>query len=661
VLGPSWDGQGTTFAVRSDPAERVEVCVLGRDGREERHADLARGSGGVWSGHLDGTGPGDAYGFRAHGPWDPARGRRCNPAQLLVDPYAHAVAGALSLHPAIFAHDVDDPGQPSRLDSAPYVPHALVVDDAFDWGADRAPHVPWADTVVYEAHVRGLTRKHPAVPEELRGTYRGLAHHAVLEHLTNLGVTTVELLPVHAFAPEVHLLRKGMPNYWGYSSLAFLAPHGAYATAGGDAVREFKEMVRDLHAAGLEVVLDVVYNHTCEGGSDGPSLSLRGLDEAAYYRMRGGRHVDHTGCGNTVDLRNRHARRVVLDSLRYWVEVMHVDGFRFDLAPALGRESDQFHPDATFLSELGADPVLSQVKLIAEPWDVGPDGWQTGNFPAPWAEWNDRFRDDVRDYWRGSSHGIGAVASRLMGSRDVFGSRAPLASVNFVTAHDGFTARDLVSYNAKHNEANGEQGRDGTSDNRSWNHGVEGETDDPEVLADRRQTLRGLLATLLLSRGVPMLTAGDEMGRTQGGNNNAYCQDAPVSWVHWQLAPWQEDLLATVRRMLALRRAHAALCAAPTDARWLRPDGCDMTERDWRDPALRTVLVRLPCAEDVVVLVLHGGAEPTYVTLPGADRAYDLQLDTTWQCPPTGSAYRFGPGSRMELAPRSVVVLTAAP
>ena len=454
-----------------------------------------------------------------------------------------------------------DFARPSKLDSRPFVPHSLVVDPAFEWDGDRPPSVPWDHTVLYELHVRGFTKLHPGLPEELRGTYAGLAHPAVIEHLQGLGVTTVELLPVHAAADELHLLRKRLTNYWGYSTVGFFAPHEPYAQArGGGQVAEFKAMVKALHAAGLEVVLDVVYNHTAEGGQAGPSLSFRGLDQSAYYRLDGhGHDIDYTGCGNTVDLRSGPARGLVLDSLRYWVNDMHVDGFRFDLAPALARESEHFDPEGAFLTELGEDPVLSKVKLIAEPWDVGPGGWQTGRFPRPWAEWNDHFRDDVRDFWRGWSHGVRPLATRLLGSRDLVADRAPLASVNFVTAHDGFTAYDLVSYDRKHNKANGEGGRDGTDNNRSWNHGVEGPTRNAGVQAARIRTLRNLLATLVLSQGVPMITAGDEFGRSQRGNNNAYCQDNAVSWVNWTLTDWQRDLLSTVRHLVALRAAHPAL------------------------------------------------------------------------------------------------------
>ncbi len=697
--GAHWDGDATTFTVYSAAADRVELDLAEGPGgagewRRVELAPLGAPAGHLWSIRVPGVGPGRHYGFRVHGPWDPGHGLRCNPAKLLIDPYARAIEGRIALHPAVHAHEVRATGgaaheipddkshreyaRPSKLDSAPYVPHSVVVDSAFDWGGDLPPAVPWDHTVLYELHVRGFTKLHPDVPEELRGTYTGLAHPAVIEHLLSLGVTTVELLPIHAAADELHLLRKRLTNYWGYSTVGFFAPHEAYARArGGGQVAEFKAMVKALHAAGLEVVLDVVYNHTAEGGQAGPSLSLRGLDQSAYYRLDGhGHDIDYTGCGNTVDLRSGPARGLVLDSLRYWVNDMHVDGFRFDLAPALARESEDFDPAGAFLTELGEDPVLSRVKLIAEPWDVGPGGWQTGRFPRPWVEWNDHFRDDVRDFWRGWSHGVRPLATRLLGSRDLLGDRAPLASVNLITAHDGFTAYDLVSYNHKHNRANGEGGRDGSDNNRSWNHGVEGPTRNHHVQAARIRTLRNLIASLLLSKGVPMITAGDELGRTQRGNNNAYCQDNAVSWVNWTLTDWQRDLLATVRRLMALRAAHPALrrptayssaaagkTARPAarEIRWLRPDGKAMTEADWSDPALRTLVARLSHAGDVVVLGVHAGAEPTWVRLPADDAAYDLLLDTRSAAACDTIPYRIGAGRRLDLAARTVVLLTAAP
>jgi glycogen operon protein len=695
ALGAHWDGGATTFTVYSAAADRVELALADSEGSKLRWrridlTPLGPPARHLWSTRVPGVGPGQRYGFRVHGLWDPGHGLRCNPAKLLIDPYARAIEGRLVLHPAVHAHAVTAAGRtrerrsghdlarPSNLDSAAYVPHSVVIDPEFEWDGDRTPGIPWDRTVLYELHVRGFTKLYPTVPEKLRGTYAALAHPAVIRHLLDLGVTTVELLPIQAVTDELHLLGKGLTNYWGYSTVGFFAPHDGYASArGGGQVAEFKAMVKALHAAGLEVVLDVVYNHTAEGGQQGPSLSLRGLDQGAYYRLDGhGHDIDYTGCGNTLDLRSGVARRLVLDSLRYWVQEMHVDGFRFDLAPALARESEDFDPGGAFLTELGEDPVLSAVKLIAEPWDVGPGGWQTGRFPRPWVEWNDHFRDDVRDFWRGWSHGVRPLATRLLGSRDLFGNRAPLASVNLVTAHDGFTAHDLVSYDHKHNQANGEDGRDGSDNNRSWNHGVEGPTADPEVLAARTRTLRNLMATLLLSQGVPMITAGDEMGRTQGGNNNAYCQDNAVSWVDWTLADWQRDLLGTVRRLVALRAAHPALRrpgpytgaaawgqgvgSARPDIRWLRPDGRAMTEADWHDPALRTLVARLEHAGDVVVVGVHAGAEPTWVCLPVDDPAYDLVLDTRSPAACDTTPYRIDAGRRLDLAPRTVVLLTAA-
>jgi glycogen operon protein len=562
-LGATWDGSGTNFALWSGSAESVDLCLFDDHGVEQR-VPLEERTYGVWHGYLPQIAPGQRYGYRVGGPWFPEMGHRFNTAKLLLDPYALAVDGTVHLDDAIFGYPPggDTTARDDR-DSAPYVPRSVVVDPAFDWSGDTRPDVPWADTVLYELHVRGFTMRHPEVPAHLRGTYAGLAHPAVIEHLVSLGVTTVELLPVHQFFSEAALLRRRMPNYWGYSSAGFFAPHADYAAHGtrGQQVAEFKSMVRALHTAGLEVVLDVVYNHTCEGDELGPTLGFRGVDNACFYRLRGeGKHTDFTGCGNTLDLTSPDVLRLVMDSLRYWVTEMHVDGFRFDLAPALARARHEVDLDGPFMQAVHQDPVLSQVKLIAEPWDVGDGGYQVGRYPPPWTEWNDRYRDEVRDFWRGSG-GVRQLAYRLSGSSDIYrdGTRPPFSSVNFITAHDGFTLRDLVSYDRKHNEANGEHNRDGTDNNRSWNCGVEGETDDPDVQALRQQQSRNLLATLLLSTGVPMLLRGDEMGRTQQGNNNAYCQDNEISWVDWALDDDRSALLAFTRRVLALRREHPVL------------------------------------------------------------------------------------------------------
>ncbi|WP_069465636.1 glycogen debranching protein GlgX, partial [Actinacidiphila rubida] len=531
------DGRpGTNFALWAGGAESVELCLFGADGSETR-APLTELTHEVWHGFVPDVLPGQRYGYRVGGRWDPWTGARWNPAKLLLDPYARAVDGEFEMVPEVYGHvrDWQEPAVADTVrdnrDSAPFVPKGVVVDDDDDWEDDRRPKTPWSDSVIYELHVRGFTQRHPDVPPELRGTYAGLAHPAALAHLTDLGVTAVELLPVHQFAHEDHLERRGLRNYWGYNSIGYFAPHAAYSASGtrGEQVGEFKRMVRALHAAGIEVILDVVYNHTAEGGQGGPTLSLRGVDNRGYYRLAGDPrgYADYTGCGNTLSVVQPHVLRLITDSLRYWVTEMGVDGFRFDLAAALARSMHDVDMLSPFLATIAQDPVLRRVKLIAEPWDVGAGGYQVGAFPPLWTEWNDRFRDTVRDFWRGATGDVRDLGYRLSGSSDLYdwGGRRPYASVNYVTAHDGFTLRDLVSHNGKHNEANGEDGRDGTDDNRSWNCGAEGETGDPEVLALRARQLRNLLATLLLSTGVPMLVAGDEMGRTQGGNNNAYCQD----------------------------------------------------------------------------------------------------------------------------------------
>ncbi|MGH3356752.1 MAG: glycogen debranching protein GlgX, partial [Nocardioidaceae bacterium] len=551
-LGAQVDGAATNFAVWSSDAVAVELCLFDGDGAERR-LPLTERTLGVWHGKVPGVGPGQEYGFRAHGPWDPTRGLRFNPAKLLLDPYAHAVSGGYDPRELTLA----------ARDSAAFVPRSVVVDHAFDWGGDRRPLVPWSDTVIYEMHVKGYTQQHPDVPEELRGTYSGLGHRAVVEHLRRLGVTSVELLPVHQFVTEPEVTRRGLTNYWGYNTIGFFAPHNTYAAGGqhGEQVREFKEMVRNLHAAGIEVILDVVYNHTAEGTVDGPTLAFRGYGDLDYYRHVQGTYADVTGCGNTVDATAPHALMLILDSLRYWATEMHVDGFRFDLAPALARTRDGVDLRGPFLSAVGQDPVLRGMKLVAEPWDLTAEGYSVGSFPAPWCEWNDKYRDHVRDFWRGRSGSVRDIGYRLSGSSDLYldDGRLPYNSVNFVTAHDGFTLRDLVSYGHKHNWVNGERNLDGTDDNRSWNCGAEGDTGDEDVLRLRRRQAANMMATLLLSTGVPMLVAGDERGRTQLGNNNAYCQDNEVSWLDWSDAAAWTDLTTLTRRLLDLRRQHPVL------------------------------------------------------------------------------------------------------
>jgi isoamylase len=664
---PYEDGSADVAAYAGH-ADGVELCLFepgDTTGESERRVELPGHAHGSYFARVPGIGPGQHYGLRVHGPWEPERGHRHNPSKLLVDPYAHAVTGGVTWVPEVFGHTVGgnlkgDTAFRDDRDSAPYVPRGVVLADGFDWGDDRRPQVPWADTVIYEAHVKGLTARHPAVPEQLRGTYAGLADPHVIEHLIGLGVTTVELLPVHTFVSEPALALRGSRNYWGYNTLSFMAPHAAYAAAGDphEAVTEFKGMVRLLHEAGLEVILDVVYNHTCEQGADGATLSLRGLDNRAYYRLDWqGNDVDMTGCGNTLDLRHPVPLRLVLDSLRHWVRDLHVDGFRFDLATALARgRDDAYDPDHPFLMALRTDPVLSRVKLIAEPWDLGPHGWRTGQFPPPFAEWNDRYRDCVRTFWLADSerhangqtgHGVRELATRLAGSQDLFGTRdrGPLASVNYLASHDGFTLADTTAYNHKHNEPNGELGRDGHNDNRSWNHGVEGRTDDPKIRERRHQAIRSMVGTLALSTGVPMINAGDEIGRTQEGNNNAYCQDNGISWVDWDLEPWQEDLLAVTRHVFALRHEHPVLrqrqffaghprrTDGTTDLAWYAGDGRRMDPGRWNDTGVRTLQMYLDgghVGDRSLLVVLHGGDEEAEVTLPAQPSvtAYELLWDS---------------------------------
>ncbi len=674
---------GAEVSVYAGHATGVSVCLFDADdptGATERRVPLTERAHGYWFGTLPGVGPGQRYGLRATGPWQPELGQRHNEAKLLVDPYARAIEGSVRWRPEVFGHHVDarllgDESVRDERDSAASMPRCVVVGGQFDWEGDAPPRHPLSDTVIYEVHVRNLTRQLPGVPEHLRGTYAGLGHPATVEHLTRLGVTAVELLPVHAFTSEPQVLGHGQVNHWGYNTLGFFAPHAGYAAAQDPqgVLDEFKGMVKLLHRAGIEVILDVVYNHTCEQASDGATLSWRGLDNRAYYRLdERGRDIDVTGCGNTVDLSHPVVCGMVLDSLRYWVQECHVDGFRFDLAVALARaRSDDYDPNHAFLVALRSDPVLSRVKNIAEPWDLGIHGWRTGQFPPPFSEWNDRYRDAVRAFWladlahgAGSTpgHGVRDLATRLAGSKDLFGSRdrGPVASVNFVTAHDGFTAMDLTRYAVKHNGANGEGNRDGSDHNLSWNHGAEGRADDPDLERRRRQSVRNLLGTLLASSGVPMINGGDELGRTQQGNNNAYCQDGPVSWFDWGLEGWQHDLLETTRFLIRLRAEHPALsqrsffagpapepteptepsepsdAAVPTDLRWFDADGLPMTAHGWADPATRTVSMLIDgsdLATASMLVLCHGGAEPAKVALPTPPAAYELLWDSTWERP----------------------------
>jgi len=648
---------GVNAAVWAQGAEAVELCVFS-EGAEQR-IELPDQTYGVFSGHLPGLAAGTEYGFRVHGPWDPARGARWNPAKLLADPYARAISGRLSLHDAIFAHAEGNDLEISHLDSAPYVPRSVVVDGYFDWEGDQLLGTAWSDTIIYETHVKGATARHHDIPEHLRGTYAGLSHPAFVNHLTHLGVTAVELMPVHHFVDEVHLMHDGLTNYWGYNTLGYFAPHAAYSSRGehGGQVAEFKQMVKDLHRAGLEVILDVVYNHTCEAGQTGPTLAFRGLNNTGYYRtLNDGRDYDDvTGCGNTLNAGAPHVVQMITDSLRYWVEEMHVDGFRFDLASALTRDHSDVDLQGRFIAAIQADPVLRRVKLIAEPWDLGPGGYQVGGFPPPWAEWNGRYRDNVRDYWRGAT-AIGELGWRLTGSADIFSreGRRPFASVNFVTAHDGFTMRDLVTYSHKHNEANIEGNRDGTDDNRSDNYGAEGETADPAINDLRRRQIRNMLTTLILSTGVPMLLGGDEFGRTQRGSNNAYCQDNQTSWYNWTYADWQCDLYDFTRELLHIRREHAVFRqhrffegepiegSVTKDLTWFGNDGRELSADAWNSADSRTLGMFLyghtrdinpdgsEVCDESFLLILHSGADDSHFVLPPEPYAtsYTSVLDT---------------------------------
>jgi glycogen operon protein len=597
-LGATFDGVGTNFSIFSEAAQRVELCLFDDTGTESR-VDLPEMTALCWHGYLPQVKPGQRYGYRVHGRWAPGDGHWCNPTKLLMDPYAKSLDGHWNWNEAIFPYHFSDPeNSKNDADSAPYCPKSVVINPYFDWAHDRRPNTPWHKTVVYETHVKGFTKRHPDIPEELRGTYAGLAHPVAVKYLQRLGITAVELLPVHQFVHDSVLVQKGLRNYWGYNSIGYLAPHNEYAGGqGGEQVQEFKHMVKTLHDAGIEVILDVVYNHTAEGNHLGPVLSFKGIDNAGYYRLVGDNrryYMDYTGTGNTLNMRHPHVLQLIMDSLRYWVLEMHVDGFRFDLAATLARELHDVDRLSAFFDIIQQDPVISQVKLIAEPWDVGEGGYQVGNFPPLWSEWNGKYRDSVRDFWRGTDQSMAELAYRFTGSSDLYQgtARRPHASINFITAHDGFTLRDLVSYNEKHNEANGEDNRDGESHNRSWNCGAEGPTGDPHVLALRNRQVRNFLSTLMLSQGVPMLLGGDEIGRTQNGNNNGYCQDNEVSWYDWEHA--DEDLLKFTRRLIRMRHRHPVFCrrrwfqgrpihgSGVSDIGWFTPGGSEMSEEDWQ-------------------------------------------------------------------------------
>jgi isoamylase len=683
-LGATWDGEGTNFAIFSGHATRVELCLFAHpdDAVESARIDLQR-TGDVWHTFLPDVRPGQAYGYRIHGPYAPALGHRFNPAKLLLDPYAKAISGPIEWSDALSGYPLrsTDPDRdliPDSEDSAGAVPKSVVIDTAFAWDDDSPPRTPWDQTVIYEAHVKGMTRLHPEVPEPLRGTYLGLATEPIISHLKSLGVTAIELLPVHQIAAEQRLAEQGLTNYWGYNSIGYFAPDVRFATGSGtrgEQVSEFKAMVKRFHQEGIEVLLDVVYNHTGEGSHLGPTLAFRGIDNAAYYwphPQNPRLYTDFTGCGNTIDPRNPRTLGLVIDSLRYWVQDMHVDGFRFDIAPVLGRGDNGFNPASEFFSLLRRDSVLANVKLIAEPWDLGPDGYQVGKFPAGWSEWNGKYRDTVRQFWRGDPGHVGSLASRLAGSSDLYeaSQRAPQASVNFVTCHDGFTLQDLVSYEKKYNEANGEGNRDGNNHNLSRNWGVEGPTDVARTAHIRERVKRNFMATLAFSQGVPMISHGDELGRTQSGNNNAYCQDSPLTWIDWRLSKENQQLLEFTRKVFAIRAANPLLRRrtffhAGKDLTWLRPDGLEMTDAEWKDDTGHVLGMLIhgdgaghvetrgqPGGEEAILLLLNGGGRSRSFTLPSLDRAgnWTEVVETSGSHAPVGKG-------QVNLVPHSLMLL----
>ena len=688
-LGATYDGAGTNFSVFSEVATRVELCLFDEKGSQSC-VDLPETTGFIWHGYMPNVSPGQRYGFRVHGPWDPACGQRCNPSKLLLDPYGKAVEGEVKWNEAVFPYHFDQ-GEDSKneIDSAAFMPRSVVINPYFNWGNDRYPRTPWHETVIYEVHVKGFTKRHPHIPENLRGTYAGLSHPAAIKHLRMLGVTAIELLPVHQFIHDKNLVDRGLRNYWGYNSISFLAAHNAYSSGGqlGQQAQEFKQMVKTLHDEGIEVILDVVYNHTAEGNHLGPMLSMKGIDNPAYYRLVSDNpryYMDYTGTGNSLNMRHPHVLQLIMDSLRYWHVEMHVDGFRFDLASTLARELHDVDRLSAFFDIIQQDPVISQVKLIAEPWDVGEGGYQVGNFPPLWSEWNGKYRDTVRDYWRGTEETLGELGTRLTGSPDLYEltGRRPYASINFMTAHDGFTLRDQVSYNEKHNEANGENNGDGANDNRSWNCGAEGPTDDPAINALRSRQQRNFLTTLLLSIGVPMLCGGDEIGRTQKGNNNAYCQDNEISWYDWE--HMDDELLAFASRMIHFRHEHPVFQrrrwfvgrelrgAEASDICWFKPDAEQMTEDDWKNGFARSLGIFLngkaiptpdshgePIVDDSFYILFNAHYEAMTFKLPTSswgDRWIKI-VDTNRPVPDLREHSQLKAGEDVKLESHSMVVL----
>jgi glycogen operon protein len=677
-LGANWDGGGVNFALFSAHARKVELCLFDPKGRRETdRIELPEYTHEVWHGYFPELRPGQLYGYRVHGPYEPANGHRFNPNKLLIDPYAKALFGEIRWHDAHFGYRVGaqrGDATPDKRDSAFVMPKCVVIDTAVTWGDDRPPRRSWSDTIIYEAHVKGMTAAREDLPEQLRGTFAGLADPRVIEHLAKLGVTALELMPVQAFFDDRYLVEKKLVNYWGYNTISYFSLAPRYISPGAD-IHEFQVMVRRLHEAGIEVILDVVYNHTAEGNHMGPTLSFRGIDNASYYMLGQDRryYFDTTGCGNTVNLRHPRVLQMVMDSLRYWVEDCHVDGFRFDLASSLGREYDQFDTNAVFFDAVRQDPVLSRVKMIAEPWDLGPNGYQAGNFPPGWAEWNGRYRDDMRSFWKGDASLLPAFSRNALGSADLFErqGRKPWASVNFITAHDGFTLADLWSYNSKHNEANGEDNRDGHDDNRSWNCGVEGPTDDPAILDLRDRMRRAIMATLILSQGTPMVLMGDEVGRAQHGNNNAYCQDNEIAWLAWkEIGERDRAFMEFVRGVIRIRkryrilRSNRFLHGEPIDASgtrsvvWYRPDGKEMDAASWANPVARVIGLRLTDSSARLLILVSAYHEPLSFTLPnaGVAKAWQVRIDTAAGAidPPDR---RFDAGASIELPGRSVLLL----